>query len=148
MSSDPTTRGEAGGTFGYMAPELYQVGAKPSKPADIYAFGMVVYEVITGTRLFGQHILLQLPTLTTQGWRPPRPEGPVAMFDQGTWEFVERCWNENSEQRPTAEEALGHFDRVVVNSTVVDPGPIPSARGAVVEAPSVPSSSIIFREYR
>jgi len=139
MGFDPTTRGGAGGTFGYVAPELYQRGAKPSKAADIYAFGMVVYEVITGASPFEQHILLEFPQIT-QGWRPPRPEGPVAMFDQGTWEFVEKCWDENGGQRPTAGEVLEHFECVAATSTFVDP---------VVETSSrLDRGSRSFREYR
>ena len=34
-----------GGTFLWMAPELFNDGAHPSKASDIYAFGMVAYEV-------------------------------------------------------------------------------------------------------
>jgi len=143
MGFDPTTRGGAGGTFGYMAPELYQRGAKPSKAADIYAFGMVVYEVITGASPFGQYMLLELPLLITQGWRPTRPESPVDIFGQGTWEFVEQCWDENSERRPTAREVLEHFERIAATSTVVDPGPVPLAHVPVLE-----SDSRNFSEYR
>ena len=34
-----------GGTFQWMAPELFKEHANPSKASDIYALGMVVYEV-------------------------------------------------------------------------------------------------------
>ena len=34
-----------GGTPLWMAPELFIPGAHPSKASDIYAFGMVTYEV-------------------------------------------------------------------------------------------------------
>jgi len=152
MSFDPTMRGETGGTPGYMAPELCQMGGNPSKAADIYAFGMVVYEVITGARPFGKRGPLQLLGCTIEGWRPPRPENPVAMFDQGTWEFVERSWDGDSEQRPTARAALQHFERVAATSTDVGPGPIPSAHGAVAESFSrldrLDTSVRSYREYR
>ena len=34
-----------GGTLLWMAPELFGDGVHPSKASDIYAFGMVTYEV-------------------------------------------------------------------------------------------------------
>ena len=107
-----------------MAPELFVKGAQASKEADMYAFGMVIYEVITGTRPFGDRKVVELPALTVQGWRPPIPEDPVAVgFCQGTWEFVERCWDEHPEQRPTVGHAVEHFERAARSSTVVDPSP-------------------------
>ena len=122
-SFDPTKAG-GGGTFGYMAPELFSKDARVSKEADMYAFGMVVYEVITGTLPFGHRKVVEIPMLTLSGSRPPRPEDPIAIgFGQGTWEFVERCWDQNPKQRPTAREAQEHFERIARTSTVVGPGP-------------------------
>jgi serine/threonine protein kinase len=118
------TKPNGGGTFGYMAPELISEGAEPSREADMYAFGMVVYEVVTGTRPFGHRNHVELPVLTLQGSRPYRPEDLVdAGFGHGTWEFAERCWDENPTLRPSAREVLVHFERVARTSRDVDPGP-------------------------
>ena len=107
-----------------MAPELFSEGARASKQADMYAFGMVVFAVITGTKPFGRRRMVEVPALILQGGRPPRPEDPVAIgFGQGTWEFVERCWDKDPEQRPTVRNALEHFERASRNSREVDPGP-------------------------
>ena len=117
------TRVDAGGTVGFMAPELHSEGAKLSKEADMYAFGMLVYEVIAGAQPYRLHKVWEIPMLTVQGWRPPKPEAPVpAGFGQGTWEFAERCWDGNPTWRPSARAALKHFGRVVKISMVVDPG--------------------------
>ena len=116
--------GEAGGNFDYRAPELFSEGAKASKQADMYAFGTVVFAVITGTKPFGSRRIVEVPALILRGRRPPRPEDPVAIgFGQGTWEFVKRCWDEDPEQRPTVRNALEHLERVSRNSREVDPGP-------------------------
>ena len=125
MTFNPTTYGAgAGGTFGYMAPELFSEAPVPSKEADMYAFGMVIYEVITGVRPFGQRRMQELLLLNSGGVKPDRPEEPVAIgFGQGTWEFAERCWDENPERRPTAREASEHFESVSRTSTIVNPGP-------------------------
>lgn len=125
MSPDPDTPKDAGGTFGYMAPELFRKDSKPSQEADIYAFGMVVYEVVTGTRPFRQYKMVELPVLTTQGLRPTKPEDSVVVgFGPGTWEFIEKCWDQRCEGRPTAGEAVEHFERIAVTSTDIEPGPV------------------------
>ena len=108
-----------------MAPELLTNGGQASKEADMYSFGMVIYEVITGVRPFGDHALSELPLLTFQGLRPSKPGDPVAArFCQGTWEFAEGCWGKHPEQRPTVRQAVEHFERAARTSTVVDPSPM------------------------
>ena len=150
ISFGPTTsRAGAGGTLGYIAPELFSEGAEASKEADIYAFGMVVYEVITGTRPFGRRRVIELPLHTARGGRPIRPEDPEAVgFGQGTWEFTERCWDGSQERRPTAREALEHFERVAKTSMVVKPGPTIPGHGAADEEPSKSDSTSNYCERR
>lgn len=109
-----------------MAPELFLENARPSQEADIYAFGIVVYEVVAGVGPFGQHRVMQLHVSTTQGLRPVKPEDPVAIgFGLGTWEFIERCWDKDHGKRPSVREAVEHFEGIVTVSAAVDPGPAP-----------------------
>lgn len=116
-------RGDAGGTFGYMAPELlFSENAQPSKATDMYAFGIVVYEVITGTRALGELVLEDLPQLTAQALRPSRPV--TGWFGRGTWKLIEECWDEDCEKRPTAETAMLHFRSVSGTAIVVQPSPL------------------------
>jgi serine/threonine protein kinase len=125
-----------------MAPELFPEGARPSEEADMYAFGIVVYEVITGARPFGRRRVEELFLLTTRGVRPNRPEDPIAIgFGEGTWEFAERCWDRDWGRRPTAREALEHFKHIAKTSTVIEPGPMIPANGASNEASSRMDSS-------
>ena len=116
----------------------------------MYAFGMVVYEVVTGIRPFGQRRVVELVTHTTRGGRPNKPEDPVAVgFGQGTWEFAEQCWDEDRERRPTAREALEHFEHVAKTSTVVNPGPtIPGHRAAGEASSRLDTSSNTYCECR
>ena len=133
MSFDPTTHKDGGGTFGYMAPELWN--GKHTKEADIYAFGMVVYEVVTGIYAFGQRRSAQRRSSSSTRRRPDKPEDPAASgFGDGTWEFIERCWDEDPKNRPPASGALKHFKRVAATSRVVGPSSIPPAQPADSES--------------
>jgi len=86
----------------------------------MHAFGMVVYEVIMGVSSRRVRRLLEIPALNIQGSRPYRPKDPTPVgFGQGTWEFAERCWDENQTQRPSAGAALEHFERVARTSTTI-----------------------------
>lgn len=141
---------ESKGTWTHMAPELLypeKFGlrtSRVSKQADIYAFGMVVYEVLTGRIPFGvekrrhQEVILRV----MQGKRPNKPEKAAEIgFGGGTWELVQRCWDENRNERPTADKILEHFRRVARTSTVVPPGPTIPVHGAEHTATSEPDSS-------
>ncbi len=85
------------GTVGYMSPE--QVSAKATDHrADIFAFGVVLYEMLTGKRAFQKPtpaetmaaILNEDPPAVSQ----QAPSAPVAL--QGV---VQRCLEKNPEQR-------------------------------------------------
>ena len=142
------TKVVAGGTVGFMAPELITNGAKVSKEADMYAFGMMVYEVIVGIRPYRTYKEHEIVILTIQGWRPSRPETPTPMgFGQGTWEFAERCWDGDPTRRPSAGAALDHFERVARTSTTVGPGPAIRIQEPVGDPSSgTESSSGYFRK--
>lgn len=126
------TRDECKGTLSHMAPELlhpekFYLGAcLVSKQADIYAFGMVVYEVLTGCPPFGpekfRHPEIILRVI--EGKRPRKPEevGDIG-FGGGTWELVQQCWHQDREERPTVEEISKHFRCIARTSSIVPPGP-------------------------
>lgn len=80
-----------------MAPELLFPGklgppdGKVSKQTDIYAFGMVVYEVLTG-RILSAGEGRGLPKIIMriiEGKRPSKPENAEDIgFGRETWELV------------------------------------------------------------
>ena len=127
-----TTTDTAGGTRLYMAPELLapekfgKKNCRPTQPADIYAFGMVIYEILTGRNPFydqtyGQH---QFTVSVLGGKRPTKPEDMKTIgFGSGTWELVEECWKEEPTERPTTEQVIAHLACVAESSTTVGPTP-------------------------
>jgi eukaryotic-like serine/threonine-protein kinase len=65
---------EAGGTPDYMAPELWK-GEKPSAASDVYALGVILYELAAGHRPYGREIQWQdrldiKPPALHHGWDP------------------------------------------------------------------------------
>ena len=109
------------GVVRYMAPELLNperfgnTSSRPTQPADVYALGMVIYEVLTGFDPFYDQKFgtIQLVCRVLDGARPAKPgnAGEIG-FGSGTWELVSKCWKTKSASRPTIERVLAHLARV------------------------------------
>ena len=109
----------AGGTPLFMAPELLdpekfgKTKIRPTQPVDMYAFGMVIYEVLTGFDPFYDQQLrvFQLVRRVLDGARPTKPGNADEIgFGNGIWGFVEKYWREKSAKRSTrrrSNERLG-----------------------------------------
>lgn len=70
-----TDAGVVRGTFAYMAPE--QVRARPlDKRADVFALGVILYEVTTGTRLFRGTDVQVMTQVVEQDVTPPSARAP------------------------------------------------------------------------
>ena len=150
----PASIDEYKGTWSHMAPELLfptkfgLLDGRVSKQADIYAFGVVVYEVLVGRTPFGGegHPITAILMMIMEGKRANKPENADAIgFGTGTWELVQRCWHQNRDKRPAVEDIRKHFQRVARTSTVVPPGSATLARE--VEHPSALASESSSRDY-
>jgi serine/threonine protein kinase/tetratricopeptide (TPR) repeat protein len=90
-----------GGTFPYMAPEQIE-GSDASAGTDIWSFGVVLYEMVTGERPFqGENIFLLCNSILRD---PPRPlQSPIL---PGLTTIISRCLEKEAERRyPRAGEA-------------------------------------------
>jgi serine/threonine protein kinase len=88
------------GTGFYRAPEVLQSGAEISHhqwlTADIYSFGMVCYEVLTGRIPFDGHPYSD-HDLVIDGARPELPDHVPAKMKS----LIRRCWQADPESRPS-----------------------------------------------
>ena len=86
----------------YISPEVMQTNVF-TKENDVYAFGMLVYEILTLNHPFEEiKNPLELRKRVLEGYRPPIPSNIHASYKK----IIERCWLHNPEQRPS-------FDKIV-----------------------------------
>uniref|UniRef100_U9UIF9 non-specific serine/threonine protein kinase n=1 Tax=Rhizophagus irregularis (strain DAOM 181602 / DAOM 197198 / MUCL 43194) TaxID=747089 RepID=U9UIF9_RHIID len=89
------------GVLPYIAPEILR-GQSYTKAADIYSFGIVMYEVISG--LSPYHNLIFNDFLATKICLGLRPRFNTIKVPQFIVHLIKRCLDANSLNRPTAIE--------------------------------------------
>ncbi len=100
------TDADAGvGTPRYMAPE--QLAGRPaSVQTDLYAFGMVLYELLTGRRAFPEAGSLVELLRLREKTRPPSPSDLVDGLDPEVEALILRCLAGDPDDRPASAEAV------------------------------------------
>ncbi|KAG1662464.1 hypothetical protein FOA52_009672 [Chlamydomonas sp. UWO 241] len=90
------------GTMTHMAPELLLFG-RMSKPSDVYAFAVTLWEIFTGGRAFDNTppALLGHQVIHEQR-RPEFPVRPPKEFEA----LVNDCWEAEAEARPSFEQIV------------------------------------------
>jgi tetratricopeptide (TPR) repeat protein len=94
-----------GGTPNYMAPELWR-GGKASQASDVFSLGVILYEMVTGSKPF--------PALTRQNVAFPTPVAPSKLVKNlpRLWDAaILPCLRENPNQRCSAEAVLAALER-------------------------------------
>jgi serine/threonine protein kinase len=86
-----------------IAPQRFGLkSSRPTKSSDCYAFGMVIYETISGNLPFHKDTDLVVFVKVLEGERPPRG----VRFREGLWRMLEQCWGSQPNDRPTIEDVL------------------------------------------
>ncbi len=98
VREDESLVGESAGTPAYMAPERLE-GRPATAQSDIYALGLVLYEIFTGHRVF--------EATTLAGWRsahgtatPTQPSTHTSDLDPAVERVILRCLEKNPVSRP------------------------------------------------
>ncbi|KAJ7083012.1 kinase-like domain-containing protein [Mycena epipterygia] len=98
-----TTSARGGGTARHQAPELISNGPN-GFASDVYAFGCVCYEILTGKAPFFEikhDVAVGIKVL--EGLRPSRPE--TTPLDS-LWLLLEDCWREKPADRPDITQII------------------------------------------
>lgn len=90
------------GTLLYAAPEVLK-GENYGPKADVYSFGILMYEILTSTKAYKDSIpkaIFKFIIDIINGIRP-KFTGPIK---EGLKNLIERCWSDNVNERPTFSE--------------------------------------------
>ena len=97
LTSAPTEAGKVLGTVGYMAPEQVR-GAAVDSRTDIFAYGAVLYEMVSGQRAFRRDTAAETMTAILKE-EPPEFEEPEHPVAPGLERIIRRCLEKRPEQR-------------------------------------------------
>ncbi|GBC04928.1 hypothetical protein RclHR1_05950012 [Rhizophagus clarus] len=89
---------EVYGIIPYVAPEIFR-GEKYTKASDIYSFGMIMWELMTGRKPFWNYnhdtsLIIEI----WDGLRPP----VITNAPEGYVKLMKKCWRSDPSKRPTA----------------------------------------------
>ncbi|RIA94161.1 kinase-like domain-containing protein [Glomus cerebriforme] len=128
-ATESTDDNENYGIIPYMAPEIFQ-GQKYTKASDIYSFGMIMWEFMTGRRPFWDRdhdteLIIEI----CDGLRPPI----VTNAPEGYIDLMKECWHSDPKKRPLADilsdriDVMFKYEKNKIQTTIIkssDIGPI------------------------
>jgi len=99
------------GTLPWMAPELLTMsGTKVSEKIDVYSFGIVMWEILTGEDPYdGMHYGGVIGGILSNTLRPPVPTS----CDPEWRKLMEQCWSTEPERRPTFTEVASRLRAIL-----------------------------------
>ncbi len=100
VAASDVQEGEVSGTPAYMAPEQL-AGKGASVRSDIYALGLVLYELSTGKKAFDAASLEELRRKHTEE-TPTAPSSVAPGFDPAVERVILRCLEKDPAQRPAS----------------------------------------------
>ncbi|KAG2488377.1 hypothetical protein HYH03_013066 [Edaphochlamys debaryana] len=107
------TKNPEAGTPAYVAPECFDTDAEVgaiSHKADLYSFGVVLWELVAGTRpwkgMGPVPIAMQITMLHKRLPMPPRdaPGSDPMRWPPKLVKLIEECWDKDPQRRPAAAE--------------------------------------------
>jgi serine/threonine protein kinase len=93
-------------TVHYAAPELFDAHAKLTPKVDVWGFGLIMYEIVSGLVVFPVSLSpFDVIRKMRSGYRPVIPS-ECGDYMGG---LIRRCWSDDPSSRPSFDEILGEF---------------------------------------
>jgi Tol biopolymer transport system component len=134
LTGAATEAGVVMGTAGYMAPEQVR-GAAVDSRTDIFAFGAVLYEMVSGRRAFRRDTAAETMTAILKE-DPPELGGMAHPVSPGVERIVRRCLEKRPEQRFQSAKDLA-FALEALSGTTSKTGPSAAIQSAKQKRPWV-----------
>jgi serine/threonine-protein kinase len=141
-----TTPGAVVGTPNYMAPELIE-GGKPSPAVDVYALGMMFYELLVGRPPYADQSQSAILLRHLRAARCPR-----AGIPKPAWALIQNCVQRDPSRRPVAAALADALRRVAAELAGrpalrprvagADPRPVVVPRRAALSAAAVAAALV------
>ena len=130
---DATEAGMMLGTLGYMSPEQVR-GLRCDHRTDIFAFGCVLYEMLSGKRAFSGETAAD--TITAILSKDPAPlDGPSSAVPPGLQGIVQRSLEKRSEDRFSSAHDLALALNAVAGTLLTGRSPSDALAGSIVVLP-------------
>lgn len=100
------------GTAKYMAPETFGVDPRFTLSADVYSFGLLMWEVVTGLDAFSEKKYTwqsNIEEFVLAGNRMPIPEE----MDPRLASIIEQCWSQDPLKRPSITHVIQQLSTLV-----------------------------------
>lgn len=104
MAGGGTSTGMAIGTPAYMAPEQLAADPAADHRVDIYAVGLLAYELLTGRSPFGGSS--PQATMAAQLTETPKPPHQFADIPEGLSLVIMHCLEKDADKRPPSAQSL------------------------------------------
>jgi serine/threonine protein kinase len=96
------------GTPCWTAPEVIR-GEKYSEKADVYSFGIVMWQVVTRKQPFAGRNFMGVSLDVLEGRRPQIPTECTGELRK----VMKKCWHGEANKRPSMESVVAFFDRAL-----------------------------------
>jgi WD40 repeat protein len=146
LTSAPTEAGVVMGTVGYMAAEQVR-GAAIDSRTDIFAFGAVLYEMVSGQRAFKRDTAAETMTAILKE-DPPELSERNHPVSPGLERIIRRCLEKNPEQRFQSAKDLafaldalsGTTSKSVANASIAGQT---KSRATVIVAAAIAAAALL-----
>jgi serine/threonine protein kinase len=116
----------------WIAPERHSRGYTISKPLDVFAYAMTVYEIFSGLVPFQEEV----DDMIVMQWIRDGERPDQGSIPDSIWSFLQPCWHPQSASRPTFETITQQLQEFMLEQGDPRPKQVPRLDSGV--APSQP----------